>query len=36
MKTRTQIVLFSIIAGLIDLEQLDILKTWYYQNGAFQ
>jgi DNA-binding NarL/FixJ family response regulator len=30
MKTRTQIVLFSITAGLIKLEQLDILKTWYY------
>jgi DNA-binding NarL/FixJ family response regulator len=35
MRTRTQIALFSVMAGLIDLEQLDIMKTWYYQNGFF-
>jgi DNA-binding NarL/FixJ family response regulator len=35
MKTRTQIVLFSIATGLIKLEQLDIPNTWYYQNGVF-
>jgi DNA-binding NarL/FixJ family response regulator len=36
MKNRAQIVLYSIAAGIIKLEQLDILKTWYCQDGVFR